>query len=97
MEAEDPLKSHREQILAAARRNGAYDVRTFGSVARGNARPDSDVDVLVEFAHPVGLFEFIGLQQCLESLLGRKVDLGTPRSLKPRIKDCVLQEAVHII
>jgi len=68
----------------------------FGSVARDEARQDSDVDILVEFNQPIGLFQFIELQQTLETLLGCKVDLGTPRSLKPRIKDHVLQEAIRV-
>jgi predicted nucleotidyltransferase len=68
----------------------------FGSVARDDARQDSDVDILVEFSQPVGLFQFIELQQRLEALLGSNVDLGTPRSLKPRIKERVMQEAIRV-
>lgn len=68
----------------------------FGSVARDEASSDSDVDLLVEFSKPVGLFQFIELQQRLEELLGCKVDLGTSRSLKSRIKDQVLQEAIRV-
>ena len=68
----------------------------FGSVARDEARPDSDIDILVEFNHPVGLFQFITLQQRLEEILGCEVDLGTLRSLKPYIKQQVLQEAVRV-
>lgn len=68
----------------------------FGSVARDEANADSDVDLLVEFSKPVGLFQFIELQQRLEELLDSKVDLGTSRSLKPRIKDQVLQEAIRV-
>jgi predicted nucleotidyltransferase len=68
----------------------------FGSVARNEARDDSDVDLLVEFVQPVGLFQFIELQQHLEIILGSKVDLGTPRSLKPRIKARVLEEAIRV-
>lgn len=68
----------------------------FGSVARDEASADSDVDLLVEFSEPVGLFQFIELQQRLEELLDCKVDLGTPRSLKPRIKEQVLQEAIRV-
>ncbi len=75
---------------------GVKSLALFGSVARDEARPGSDVDLLVEFDHPVGLFVFIGLQQRLEALLGCKVDLGTPRSLKPRLKEAVLQEAIHV-
>ena len=67
-----------------------------GSVARGDAREDNDVDILVEFNHPVGLFQFTQFQQRLEALLGRKVDLGTLRSLKPRIKEHVLKEAIRV-
>ena len=68
----------------------------FGSVARDEASVDSDVDLLVEFSKPVGLFQFIELQQRLEELLGCKVDLGTSRSLKSRLKDHVLQEAIRV-
>jgi hypothetical protein len=68
----------------------------FGSAARDEASADSDVDLLVEFSQPVGLFQFFELQQRLEELLVCKVDLGTPRSLKPRIKEHVLQEAIRV-
>ena len=68
----------------------------FGSVARDEARNDSDVDLLVEFSHPVGLFQFIGLKQQLESLLGCPVDLGTPASLKPTLKESIMREAIHV-
>ncbi len=68
----------------------------FGSVARDEARPESDVDLIVEFEHPVGLLQFIELQQHLERILGCKVDLGTKRSLKSRIKDQVLREAIRV-
>lgn len=87
------LKEHRSEFI------DQYQVKSlslFGSMARDDARDDSDVDLLVEFSIPVGLFQFIGLQQRLESLLGGKVDLGTPRSLKPRIRDEVLQEAIRV-
>jgi predicted nucleotidyltransferase len=76
-----------------------YNISTlsvFGSVARDDARQDSDVDILVEFSRPVGLFQFIELKQRLEILLGSRVDLGTPRSLKPRIKEQVLREAIRV-
>jgi len=79
-----------------AEKYGVKSLALFGSVARDEAHPDSDVDLLVEFDRPVGLFAFIGLQQFLETLLGCKVDLGTPRSLKPRVKERVLQEAINV-
>ncbi len=68
----------------------------FGSVARDEGGPDSDVDILVEFSQPVGLFHFIALKQHLEEILGCKVDLGTPRSLKPYLKDSVMREAIRV-
>jgi uncharacterized protein len=87
------LQAHRQDLADSYH---VASLSVFGSVARDDARPDSDVDLLVEFSQPVGLFEFIGLQQRLEAILGCKVDLGTPRSLKPRIKEQVLREAIHV-
>jgi uncharacterized protein len=68
----------------------------FGSVARDEAREDSDVDILVEFNHPIGLFQLVALKRDLETLLGRRVDIGTRRSLKPQVRGRVLQEAIRI-
>lgn len=68
----------------------------FGSVARDEASPESDVDLLVEFDGPMGFFGLIRLQEYLEGRLGCKVDLGTPGSLKSRIKDRVLAESIHV-
>jgi len=76
---------------------GVQSLSLFGSVARDEARVDSDVDLLVEFNRPVGLFGLVALQNFLEKILNCKVDLGTPDSLRPGIKEQVLQEAVHII
>ncbi|HEY3313129.1 MAG TPA: nucleotidyltransferase family protein [Anaerolineales bacterium] len=75
---------------------GVQSLSLFGSVVRNEARTDSDVDLLVEFNRPVGLFGLIALQEYLEKLFGCKVDLGTPDSLRPGIKEQVLQEAVHV-
>lgn len=68
----------------------------FGSTARDEANLGNDVDILVAFSEPVGLFRFISLKQHLEKLLGCKVDLGTHRSLKPAIKEKVLAGAIHV-
>ena len=67
----------------------------FGSVARDEAGPDSDVDILVEFDRPVGLFAYGGLLDQLEKWLGCKVDLVDPRGLKPGIRENALAEAIR--
>jgi predicted nucleotidyltransferase len=96
MKRNEALRILREQSKNLAERYNIASLSLFGSVARDEAAADSDVDFLVEFKHPVGLFEFIELQQRLEDILGCKVDLGTPRSLKPRLKEQVLREAIRV-
>lgn len=92
----------REEVLAALSTQrkllDSYCVRSisvFGSVARGEAAEGSDVDLLVEFTRPVGLLHFVRLKRALEELLGRRVDLATPRSLKPQLHERILREAVR--
>jgi hypothetical protein len=68
----------------------------FGSVARGEATECSDIDLLVEFNQPIGLFEFIRLKYYLETLIGSKVDLVTPDALHPALRDSILNEAVNV-
>lgn len=85
------LLIHRPQIQAFA----VKTLFLFGSVARDEAGADSDVDLLVEFEKPVGLFTFIELKDYLEEILNCSVDLGTPQSLRPYLKDIVLREAVR--
>jgi uncharacterized protein len=75
---------------------GVKSLALFGSVARGEARPDSDVDLLVEFNRPVGLFGLIALQLRLEELLGCPVDIGTWDSLKAPIRSHVMEECVYV-
>lgn len=77
------------------RRYGVASISIFGSVARGEARPDSDVDVLVEFAAPIGLFSVLRLERELEGILGHRVDVVTPAALKPQLRDRILEEAVR--
>jgi len=76
-------------------RFGVSSISIFGSVARGEARPDSDIDVLVEFSRPVGMFEFMDLKDFLESILKQKVDLATRESLKHQLRDQILKEAIR--
>ena len=68
----------------------------FGSYVRGEQKKKSDLDVLVEFSKPISLFRYIELEDFLTEQLGVKVDLVMKRSLKPRIKDSILKEAVYV-
>ena len=82
-----------KEILEAARRHGARRVRVFGSYARGQQRPDSDIDLLVELEPGRDLFDLVELKQELEERLHRRVDVLTEQSLSPYIRDEVLREA----
>ncbi len=90
------ISSHRDDILAIAARYGAVNVRVFGSVARGEAGPDSDVDILVDLTRKWSLFDRIGLKQDLEDLLGRDVDVAVADSLHHRMRDQILADAVPL-
>jgi hypothetical protein len=85
------LQEHMTEI----RYPGVSRLAIFGSLARGKEKPDSDVDILVEFDRPVGLFEFASLQRYLESLIGRSVDLAMPDSLRPEMREAILAKAVY--
>jgi predicted nucleotidyltransferase len=86
----------RDQILAAASRHGATNVRVFGSVARGDADATSDVDFLVDFEPDRSLLDLASLLVELEDLLGRPVDVVTEAGLKARVRRRVLAEAVAV-
>ena len=86
----------RAEILAAAARHGATNVRVFGSVARGEADRASDVDFLVDFEPGRSLLDLAGLLVELEDLLGHPVDVVTEPGLKARIRQRVLAEAVAV-
>lgn len=90
---DERLRTQRDRILTIAERYGAYNVRVFGSVARGESQPTSDVDFLVEMQPGHSLLDRIALKQDLEDLLGCRVDVATPRTLHECIKDRVLQDA----
>jgi predicted nucleotidyltransferase len=91
-EALKVLAAHREELRAM----GVERLSLFGSVARDEAVESSDIDILVEFVPGarIGMFEFLGVQETLASLLGVEVDLATPASLHPRLRDAILGEAV---
>jgi hypothetical protein len=95
---------NREQIIQRLnehkRELDAFGVRSlslFGSVARGEARPGSDIDILVHFDRVGGLFEFVRLKNFLEQTLEQPVDLVTPDALKPQLREKILRESVHAV
>lgn len=96
MSLEHILKTRRADVLRAAAKYGARNVRVFGSVARGEATATSDIDFLVELEPGRSLLDLGGLQFELEQLLGCHVDLVTERGLKERIRARVLREAVPV-
>jgi predicted nucleotidyltransferase len=89
------LRTHRDLF----ERFGVRSVSLFGSVVRDEARPMSDVDLMVEFlpGHPGGLFRYVELKHALEGLLGRPVDLITKGNIRPRLKQRILAECIPVL
>lgn len=96
MSLQELLRQKRREILDIAAQHGAYNVRIFGSVARGEADEQSNVDMLVELEPGRSLFDLGGVLMDLENLLGCKVDVVTERGLRKRIRERVLKEAVPL-
>jgi hypothetical protein len=86
------LKAHADQL----RQRGVKSLRLFGSVARGQASPESDVDLLVAFQASPSYSEFMKLRILLEDLLGAKVDLVTENGLRDRVRPQVEEEAIRV-
>lgn len=86
----------RDAILCLAAKHGARNVRIFGSIVRGEATEHSDVDVLVDLEPGRSLLDQVGLQQELEALLGRRVDVVVEGGISPYIEQQILSEAVPL-
>jgi len=86
------LSSYKAELMAQFK---VYDIALFGSWARGDQRPDSDVDILVEVDPSIGL-GFVALAEKLEELLGMKVDLVSRRAVKQRNLEYIRQELIHV-
>ncbi len=90
------LQALKQKNIELTNKFGVKSLLLFGSVARNEAASTSDVDLLVEFNRPVGYFGLFALQDYLEKLLGCPVDLGTPDSLKPYIKESIMGELIRV-
>lgn len=90
------LQTRREEILRVAQKYGAFNVRVFGSVARGEADAESDIDFLVDMEPGRSLFDMGGLLTDLQTMPGRAVDVVTEKGLRERIRERVLREAVAL-
>ena len=84
-------------IIQIAQNHGAKSVSLFGSFARGDAQPSSDIDILVEFESGRSLFDLIRLERELKETFGLEVDVVTPNSLHPRIRARVMEEKVPVL
>jgi predicted nucleotidyltransferase len=91
----DLVQARRAQVKAVAARHHASRVRLFGSVARGDERPDSDIDLLVDFTVDSSLFDLMRMTRELEDLLGRPVDVVSVGGLKDRDRD-ILAESIDL-
>ena len=96
MEKEQTIRILSEHLGEIRQRFGVESLALFGSVARDEARPDSDLDVLVTFKRTPGLFGFIELKQYLEQLMSCPVDLVTEKALKKQLKEKILREVINV-
>ncbi len=87
------LKEHKKELME---KYGVKEIGIFGSYVRGEARENSNVDILVEFEKPIGFFKFLELEEYLSNLIGKKVDLVSKKALKPHIGKFILKEVVLV-
>jgi predicted nucleotidyltransferase len=93
MSLREEIQRQRDIVLSIAGRHGATNLRLFGSVARGEERPDSDVDLLIDLSPERGFGDYLELAEELEALLQRRVDLVLSRSLSPHFRPFIEAEA----
>ena len=93
---EQLLHEKRDDIKRIAARHGAHNIRVFGSVARGEAGPESDIDILIDVGPTTSSWFPAGLILDLEDLLGRRVEVITEKALNPELRDHVLREAIPL-
>ena len=96
MTCEEAIRILHDALPGLRERFDVVDLSLFGSVARNEAGPDSDVDVLVSFGPEADLLDLVNLRFMLEDLLGVKVDLATPGELKPRARPSIERDLIHV-
>lgn len=96
MSVQEKLRTHRKEIINLAQRRGAHNLRIFGSLARGEATAQSDIDLLVDLEPGRTIFDLGGLLVDLQKLLNCPVDIVTEKGLRPRIRQQVLAEAIPL-
>jgi len=92
-EIKEIIKKHKDELKE---KYSVKEIGIFGSFVRGEAKEDSDVDILVEFEKPIGFFKFLELEEYLSNLIGREVDLVSKKALKPHIGKHILEEVVTV-
>ena len=93
----DTIKDQLKHHLPSLRKDfSVVEIGIFGSVIQGHAKPESDVDILVDFSHPPGFFTFIKLEEYLSNILQRKVDLVTRNALKDTVKKEILHQVIYV-
>ena len=90
------LRRQRQAILELAEKYGAYNVRVFGSIARGESTPESDVDIIAAFREGTSIFDLVGFWQDLQELLGREVDLLADHPSGGQVMRSALREAISL-
>lgn len=92
----ESVENKRVEILRIAGQYGATNIRIFGSTARGEGGPDSDIDLLIDLEHGRSLLDLIAIKQDLQDLLGCEVDVVTEAAISPRIRDEIIHQAVNL-
>ena len=92
----ESIRQNRDAILRIAASHGATQVRLIGSAARGEARADSDIDLLVRWSEETSLLDHAALTLELEGLLGRKVDIASDGWVRPSIRESVYRDAIPV-
>ena len=92
-EIKEIIKKHKDELKE---KYSVKEIGIFGSFVRGEAKEDSDIDILVEFEKPIGLFKFLELEEYLSNLIGREVDLVSKKALKPHIGKHILEEVIKV-